>query len=146
MLRGTIGDDAFKRGIQAYYREHVHGNARTEDLRRAMEAASGRSLAAFFDQWLMKPGHPVFRVDHGYDTARGEATVTLRQVQKASWPRFTTPVELELTWNGGSRRVKVEMTGERQTFTFPVPGPLTGLTLDPDGWLLFTMAGGSRRR
>jgi aminopeptidase N len=146
MLRGAIGDDAFKRGIQEYYREHVHGNARTEDLRRAMEAASGRSLAAFFDQWLMKPGHPVFRVEHGYDNARGEATVVLRQVQKASWPRFTVPIELELTWNGGSQRVKVDVTGERQTFSFPVPGPLTRVALDPDGWLLFTMSGESGRR
>lgn len=146
MLRGTIGDDAFRRGIQAYYQEHVHGNAHTEDLRRAMEAASGRSLAAFFDQWVMKPGYPVFRVEHRYDNARGEATVVLRQVQKASWPRFTAPVELELTWKGGSRRVKIEVAGERQTLTFPVPGPLTHVILDPDGWLLFALEGGSRRR
>ena len=142
MLRGTIGDDAFKRGIQAYYAEHAHGNARTDDLRRAMETASGRSLAAFFDQWVMKPGYPVFRVKHTYDSARGEATVVLTQVQKASWPRFTASSELELMWNGGSRREKIEVAGKAQTFTFRVPGPLSQVILDPDGWLLFTMAGG----
>jgi aminopeptidase N len=146
MLRGTIGDDTFKRGIQAYYREHVHGNARTEDLRRAMEAASGRSLAAFFDQWVMKPGHPVFRVEHTYDNARGEATVVLRQVQKTSWPRFTASADLDLMWKGGSRRVKIAVAGERQTFTFPVPSPLTHVILDPDGWLLSALEGGSGRR
>jgi aminopeptidase N len=107
-----------------------------------MEEASGRSLVAFFDQWVTKPGYPVFRVEHSYDNARGEATVVMRQVQKASWPRFTAPLELELTWNGGSRRQKIDVAGERQVFTFPVPGPLTRVVLDPDGWLLFRMAGG----
>jgi aminopeptidase N len=111
-----------------------------------MEAASGRSLAAFFDQWVMKPGYPVFRVEHRYDNAQGEATVVLRQVQKASWPPFRASADLDLMWKGGSRRVKIEVAGERQTFTFPVPGPLTHVILDPDGWLLFALEGGSRRR
>jgi aminopeptidase N len=137
MLRGIIGDDAFKRGIQSYYAGHAHGNARTDDLRRAMETASGRSLAAFFDQWVMMPGYPVFRMKRTYDSARGEATIVLTQVQKASWPRFTASSEIELTWNGGSRREKIDVAGKAQTFTFRVPGPLTQVTLDPDGWLLF---------
>jgi aminopeptidase N len=142
MLRGTIGDDAFKSGIQAYYREHAHGNATTDDLRRAMETASGRNLAAFFEQWVTKPGYPVFRIEQSYDAARGEATVVLTQVQEAGWPRFQLQTELELAWAGGSRREKIDVTGQRQTFTFRVPAALTQVRLDPDGWLLFAPEGG----
>ncbi|HLL74012.1 MAG TPA: M1 family metallopeptidase, partial [Pyrinomonadaceae bacterium] len=37
MLRRRLGDAAFFRGVRAYYRAHLHGNATTEDLRRALE-------------------------------------------------------------------------------------------------------------
>ena len=56
MLRGVIGTEAFWDGIRSYYREHRNGNATTDDLRRAMEAASGQELGWLFQQWLYRPG------------------------------------------------------------------------------------------
>ena len=52
LLREEMGADAFWRGFEAYTREHWQGSATSEDLRQAMEHASGRSLAAFFETWV----------------------------------------------------------------------------------------------
>ena len=58
MLRGIVGDAAFWTGIRDYYRSYQNKNATTADLRRALEQASGRELAWFFDQWLTRGGFP----------------------------------------------------------------------------------------
>jgi aminopeptidase N len=58
MLRRDVGDDAFWHGLQEYYRRYRDSNATTADLRAVMEQISGRDLQAFFDQWLVRPGHP----------------------------------------------------------------------------------------
>src|SRR2546425_391712 len=47
MLRKRLGDDAFFRGLRAYYDAHREANATTEDLRAALESASGKDLKDF---------------------------------------------------------------------------------------------------
>jgi aminopeptidase N len=141
MLRGQLGDAAFQQGIRSFYARHAHGNAVTADLRQALEQASGQNLETFFQQWLFEPGFPVFRVSNGYDPNRREVVVIITQVQNPDWPRFDTPIELELEWEGGRRRETVRVQYPRETFTFPVPGRLVRVTLDPDGWLLHALEG-----
>ncbi len=51
-LREVIGDDAFWNGIRAYTRCHADGTVTSQDLQNAMEAASGRSLAPIFSEWV----------------------------------------------------------------------------------------------
>ena len=52
MLRRLVGDEAFFRGIRRYYEADKFLKAGTEDLRRAMEAESGRKLDRYFDRWV----------------------------------------------------------------------------------------------
>jgi hypothetical protein len=58
MLRGVIGEAAFRRGLAAYQEEHQYGKAGTDDLREALEAASGQELAAYFRSWVFGTGLP----------------------------------------------------------------------------------------
>jgi aminopeptidase N len=51
-LRADLGDEVFWAGIQGYGATRAWKNARSEDLRAAMEAASGKNLRAFFDTWV----------------------------------------------------------------------------------------------
>src|SRR6478609_2533249 len=52
MLRRLVGDDAFFQGIRRFYAESRFEKAGTDDLRRAMEAESSKSLGRFFDRWI----------------------------------------------------------------------------------------------
>lgn len=54
-LRGELGEDTFWRGLRLYAKERADQGARSEDLRRAMEAASGTDLRAFFARWVYAP-------------------------------------------------------------------------------------------
>ena len=77
MLRRLIGDDAFFRGIRAFYAEWRFQKAGTDDLRVAMEKASGSDLNAFFEAWIFRTEIPQLHVRH---TVQGStATVTVEQ-------------------------------------------------------------------
>ena len=59
MLRRWLGDDAFRKGLGAYFEKHQYGNTIGRDLWDALSHASGRDVAAFMDAWLEQPGYPV---------------------------------------------------------------------------------------
>jgi aminopeptidase N len=136
MLRGVVGDDAFFRGLREYFARHVHGNARTVDLKDALELASSTDLDWFFDQWVYRPGFPVFRVSHAYDGNAGEVVVTVEQVQKADWPAFRMPVEFEIVTSARTWRERAEVAGRRAVLRFASPAAPRSVILDPDGWVL----------
>jgi aminopeptidase N len=112
----------------------------TVDLQRAMEAASGRQLDEFFDQWLFHPGYPRLRVSSQWNSERRTATVLVEQAQSERWPTFRMPLTIELTTAGGPIRHQVEVDERRERYTFQLDSPPTGVVLDPDGWLLKDIA------
>ncbi|QLB52435.1 M1 family metallopeptidase [Streptococcus sanguinis] len=59
MLRRWLGDNAFRKGLGAYFEKHQYGNTIGRDLWDALSQASGRDVAAFMDAWLEQPGYPV---------------------------------------------------------------------------------------
>jgi hypothetical protein len=52
LLRETLGDDPFWAGIRRYATDRAGKSAKSEDLRRAFEQASGKDLREFFDTWV----------------------------------------------------------------------------------------------
>jgi aminopeptidase N len=53
--RAELGEEPFWRGVRQYLASVGARGARTLDLRRALEAASGRDLADFFERWIYTP-------------------------------------------------------------------------------------------
>ena len=139
MLRGTLGDSAFWRGIRAYYREYRDSSVTSADLQRVMERASGRKLGWFFAQWLRQPGYPQIAVAWTYDAAARRVTLDLAQTQPDAWGLFTLPA-LTLEFRTDSTapvRRTVALSTRRQSLRIDLPGPPTEVRVDPDGnWLL----------
>ncbi|MEX1184766.1 MAG: M1 family metallopeptidase [Gemmatimonadota bacterium] len=79
MLREKVGVDAYNEGVRAYYAEFMNRNARTEDFRRHMEAASGMDLKPYFHQWLFQGGVPTVAANWWMDA--GTLHYTIRQTQ-----------------------------------------------------------------
>lgn len=98
MLRRWLGDEAFAKGLNAYFAKHQYGNTIGRDLWNALGDASGRDVAAFMDSWLEQPGYPVL-------TARVEND-TLRLTQKQFFigehedKKRTWVLPLNSNWNG----------------------------------------------
>jgi aminopeptidase N len=82
MLRQMLGDDVFQAAVHEYVARNADGLVVTEDLVRAFEDVSGRSLGWFFDQWIYGGGHPEFEVRYRWDDAARTAQLTVKQKQK----------------------------------------------------------------
>jgi aminopeptidase N len=145
MLRGQVGTDAFWRGIRTYYREHMNGVATTDDLRRAMEAASGQELAAFFRQWLNRSGVPSIEGTWRYDAPAKAAIVTIKQTQAAEPFQFTVDVGVTAA-TGAMRVVQLPVSGREATVTIPADAEPSTVVLDPGVWLLAEWGPFSRLR
>jgi aminopeptidase N len=142
MLRDQVGTDAFWRGIRAYYSEHMNGVATSDDLRRAMEAASGQDLKWFFSQWLTRSGVPALTGTWRYDPPAKAVVVTVRQTQTAD------PYQLSLGIGvaGSSQVTPMKITGREATLSIPSDTEPASVTLDPNTWLLAEFGSFSQQR
>ncbi len=59
MLRGLVGDPAFFGGARTFLERFRYAKAGTEDLRVALEEASGRDLRPYFEKWIYDTGETV---------------------------------------------------------------------------------------
>jgi aminopeptidase N len=123
MLRTELGDERFWRGVGAYLKRHANGIVETRDLQRALEEASGRSLARFFDQWVYKPGHPEIEIGVSWD--KGVLSVAAKQTQAATDgvpAAFEVPITLDLVDAAGAiRRERVTFGQKQETFALACP-------------------------
>jgi aminopeptidase N len=133
-LRGVLGDDAFFRSIQRYFRENLDRNVVTQDLIDAIAEETGRNMEWFFDQWVFRPGHPEFKVNWSWDEKARLATVTVKQTQKTenNVPVFRVPLTIDFrVGRGRPQAFAVEVTEQEHTFVFPLPAKPDLCRFDP---------------
>ncbi len=140
MLRTLVGDSAFFRGLRSYYLANRHSNALTEDLRRAVEASSGRPLGWFFDEWLRRPGFAEVTTSWRYDAAQRRVIATVAQGTRFGAFRF--PLTVAITDAAGKEhRATIDVPAVANT-TVVVPLQLDaaprGVAFDPDVRVLAT--------
>ena len=77
MLEQFLGEDKTRRGIRNYLKAHRYGNTRTEDLWRALGAASRQPVSAVMGTWTRQMGFPVLDVQ--VTRKDGDARIHLAQ-------------------------------------------------------------------
>nr|WP_255216694.1 M1 family aminopeptidase [Pseudenhygromyxa sp. WMMC2535] len=134
-LRCWLGDELFWEGVHAYIRDNAGKVVETEDLRRAFEQVSGRSLVEFFEQWIYSPGYPLLEVEFDWDDEHHRGGFTIKQAQldaKAGVGLFRFPLTLAWTVDGEEVRKQVMIERERHAFTFEMDGEPDMVRVDPD--------------
>jgi len=103
MLRKHLGDKLFYKSLNHYLTSNAHQPVSTEDLRIAVEEATGQSMDWFFDEWLYRMGHPIFEITQSYDEGKKQLTLNVKQTQKTDltddFPQtefFQTYVDVEI--------------------------------------------------
>jgi aminopeptidase N len=143
MLRRTVGDTAFWKGVNIYLNAHKFDSVVSSDLQVAMETASGQNLQYFFDQWVYSPGYPRLEIRQTYDAATQMEKVTVTQTQRAEGGvpvAFKFPLELDLTTPNGVIRQTVNISNPTETFDVKVPSAATKLEVDkPENVILKTV-------
>ena len=76
MVQFFLGDEAMKKGLNAYFTKFAYQNTEADDLWKCLEAASGQPIADMMHGWIRKPGYPIL-------TARriNSETIELEQSQ-----------------------------------------------------------------
>jgi aminopeptidase N len=141
MLRAELGDRLFFGGVKRYLERHRGGIVETRDLLRAMEDESGRSLEAFFDQWVYRAGYPEIELEATHDADRGALTVTVRQKQAVDdvTPLFKLRMALDVVTEQGRERHVLDVSEAAQSFTLRAPLPPRRVAFDPDGRVLMKL-------
>lgn len=132
MLRNQIGDSLFKNAIRNYYELYKFGNASTDNLKDVFETTTGASLTEFFDQWVYGVGHPKLQVESKISNTK--VVFEIKQIGK----KFNFPLTIRLNMmNGTKEDVTLNVSDQKQTFTFQTSAKVKSYDLDPDVNLLF---------
>ncbi len=96
MIEGYLGEESFRKGISEYLRRHQYANASSQDLWRALESVSGRSVATVMRTWVERQGHPCVRVSQEGPRLRLEQDRFLYLPRDAPSDPWPIPLRLEI--------------------------------------------------
>lgn len=145
MLRGQMGDLAFKSLLHSFYTKYQGKAATINDFEAIAEGIAARNvkpgqeppnLQGYFAQWLNSTGVPEFSIEYVvYRTRKG-----FRIVGKIKQPldTFSMPIELRIDTEGNPEMKTIDVVGTEtqfteETFGRPKPG---GIRIDPNNLIL----------
>ncbi|MBN8617001.1 MAG: M1 family metallopeptidase, partial [Deltaproteobacteria bacterium] len=138
-LRRHLGDDAFFRGLSHYLATMRGKSAETRDLHRALEDATGRSLEAFFDQWITRAGHPALEISSDHADGILKVTVAQTQAQRDGSGLFVFALPLRVITDEGTDEITLEVTRARETFAIKSAKAPKMVLVDPGSHVLGTV-------
>src|SRR4030042_4056362 len=134
MLRKELGDELFWKCIVTFYEKYKYSNALTADSQNIVDSLSGKNMNLFFDQWLLKTGHPVLNIS--WYQKKKNVCVKIEQLQKSSI--FDFPLDLEFVSKDGSMKtLTVHINKVLETYSFPMESTIENMVPDPDVWVLY---------
>jgi hypothetical protein len=139
MLRWVLGDSAFFRAMNTYATTNRDSSVTVAAFREVAEQVGGEVLDWFFDEWLYHAGYPKYHLSWSTAPAGDSFRVitSLAQTNGASAPDcFQTPLPVRLSVPGPDTTIVIRPIANPQVDTFLVGGNPSGLTVDPDDWIL----------
>jgi aminopeptidase N len=121
MLRSILGDEIFFKTLGQFLHRYAFDAVDTADFIRSVKTVTGQNLDWFFDQWLFKPGHPVFDLRSEWDAARKVVRLKVAQVQDPAngVPVFRVPVTVKVVTAGKPEAHRIWIREREETFEFP---------------------------
>ena len=97
MLRHYLGDTVFFKGLNTYLTTNKFKNGEAQQLRLALEEASGKDLNWFFNEWYYGAGNPDVTIAYDRAEEAGKEKITI--TQKQAGQLFQFPVSIDV-YNG----------------------------------------------
>jgi hypothetical protein len=136
MMRRELGDDAFVKGLRAFYEGKKFQRASFDDLRKALEFAVGHDLGPSFTPWVTRVGAPQLRAydvsARKIDEASWRLTGKIAQVQEGEPYALAIPVAVTLEGRETAMQLGVRATARETTFVLMLPGRPLRLDVDPE--------------
>ena len=139
MLRKKLGEEDFFQGLRNYLNDPklTFGYAKTPDLIRNLETASGMDLTDFFDVWIYNQGYPSYTVKW-HQTSSDVVNVKISQTQShSSVAYFKMGVPLRLIGTQGETLdIVFQNTRDGQDFQQVVNFTVQSILFDPESDLI----------
>jgi aminopeptidase N len=134
MLRLKLGDEIFFRGVRDYYERHQNSIANTENLRAALERASGKDLREFFARWIYDSGHPQYELSWQSRPDQRSLRLVLKQVQRGN--AFLDPVPVVVKFADAEENLIIEPTNKETVKLIQLSKEPVKVEVDPQNTLL----------
>lgn len=118
MLNYVLGEEEYKRVINAYLKNHAYGNVETNDLVQTIQDVLGKDLSWFFDEWVYRGGEPEFTVHYEdlLDKNGNRSTeIAIEQTHQRDETvgLFTMPIIVEVHYEDGTFDRETEWVNEQ---------------------------------
>lgn len=130
MLRRRVGDDAYVRGLQRFYREKRGQRASFTDLANAHGAAAREDLSAFVTQWTTRVGAPQLSLADVVVTDGHRIQGELRQLQSVDVFQLDVPIVVRTT--AGIETFRIASEARRTRFELRTKAEPIALEVDPE--------------
>jgi aminopeptidase N len=138
MVRYILGEELWWKAIRHYAKTYSGETVETNDLKQAIEDATGIALDWFFDQWLYHAGHPVYEVSWEWERKRKTVALNVDQIQADNGisPLFRMPVEISLAGSFGTQSHRITVSKSEESFYIDVPEKPHRVEFDPENHIL----------
>ncbi|MDX1941851.1 MAG: M1 family aminopeptidase, partial [Saprospiraceae bacterium] len=138
MLRWKLGDEDFFQACRNYLNDPqlAYKYAKTEDLKRHLEAQSGQDLTEFFEDWFYGEGYPSYQIKW-QQNGNTIQLIASQTTSHSSVDFFEMPVPVRLMGeNGETLDWRFEHTFSEQSFSKPLNFKVKEIIFDPNLWLI----------
>uniref|UniRef100_A0AAX7VKL7 Aminopeptidase n=1 Tax=Astatotilapia calliptera TaxID=8154 RepID=A0AAX7VKL7_ASTCA len=137
MLHNYIGDEDFRKGMNAYLLKFQHKNASTEDLWDCLEQASGKPIAAVMGSWTKQMGFPIIAVDQ--EQQGDDCVLKISQKKfcasgphnEENCPSWMVPISICTSEDPKCTKLKVLLDRQETTITLNSVGPDQWIKINP---------------
>jgi hypothetical protein len=138
MLRFKLGTDVFLKALRAYQKDDklIYGFAKTDDLKRHLEEASGYKLDSFFRQWFEGQGYPSYQVKWSQIGTKSVKIKMNQTTSDTSVKFFELPVALKFKNATNEKTVVVDNKYNGEVFYHDIGFIADSVFVDPEYWLI----------
>jgi aminopeptidase N len=135
MLRWKLGDQVFFKAIRDYLVGTSFSYAKTPQLKKYFEAASGENLNSFFAKWHEGQGYPVYNIT--WASTDDKLKIKVEQTTThASVDFFDMPLPFVIKGGASRKEIRLENTSKIQEFTIATDFKVQEVQFDPTLWLV----------
>ncbi|OGP23072.1 MAG: hypothetical protein A2X99_03030 [Deltaproteobacteria bacterium GWB2_55_19] len=131
MLERLLGEEAFSKGLRAFYSSNAGKNASWTDIKKGFEKASDKDLGWFFDEWLNSAGGPVLSIEGAVREKNGEKHILKFSVVQAGEP-YVLDLPLLVRTEGGDVWKNIRVKEARTEVSFELASAPASFEIDPE--------------
>ena len=138
----TNNDSTWFNALRGFQNTYKNSTASVTDFINYYQTFTGINATQFFNQWYYGEGYPTFNVKY-YGTP---GSMIIQSTQTTSFPSsiplFITPMEYRITRTAmPDTLVRVMHSNAIETYTINMLGTPTGVTCDPNNWVINKVIG-----